>query len=211
MTESTKNRYDGKMKRFGTQIFALCLVIGIVLIAGSRTVRGIDMAPSIMDGDRVWVVPGIEPLPGDVVMLADPMDPAHTILRRVLAIGGQSITYDEGTIRVGKRRLRKQAMGDAEEHLVAQETLWAKKPERGHAWLTRQFAHPASRWSAEEVTVAEDALYVLADDRDTPLDSRWWGPIPRSAVQGVVRLRWGPEHTWRPNWEWLEGTAPIYP
>jgi len=199
------------MKRIWVRFFALLLIATVVPIAGATRVVGDDMAPSIMDGDRVWVVPGIEPLPGDVVVIEDPMDPSHTILRRVMGIGGQTITYDEDTIRVGKRRLRKKAMGDAQEHLVAQEILWAKKPEVGHAWLTRQVAHPATHWAAEPVMVAEDELYLLADDRDAAIDSRWWGPVPRSAIQGVVRLRWGAEHTWRSTWEWMKGTTPIYP
>jgi signal peptidase I len=198
------------MKRILTTITSLFVMIFFAGIGASSAVIGDDMAPSIMAGDRVWLLPNIDPLPGDVVAITDPLDPAHTILRRVLAVGGQTISYDEGTIRVGKRRLRKKAMGDAEEHLVAQETLWAKKPDRGHEWLTRQRAHPATHWSADPVIVADDALYLLADDRDEAIDSRWWGTVPKTAVQGVVRLRWGTEHTWRPAWEWTEGTAPIH-
>lgn len=198
------------MKRFLTIFAGLITIIAMAVMAGATSVIGDDMAPSIMDGDTVWLVPGLDPLPGDVVAFEDPLDPSHTILRRVLAVGGQTISYDEGTIRVGKRRLRKKAMGDAEEHLVAQETLWAKKPARGHEWLTRQRAHPATHWAAEPVTVPDDALYLLADDRDEAIDSRWWGTIPRSAVQGVVRLRWGTAHTWRPVWEWTVGTAPFH-
>ncbi len=197
------------MKRFLMSISVLIFTTSIAVICASNTVIGDDMAPSIIDGDRVWLVPGVEPMPGDVVAINDPLDPTNTILRRVLAIGGQTISYDEDTIRVGKRRLRKKAMGDAEEHLVAQETLWAKKPDHGHEWLTRQLAHPATHWSADPVTVPEEALYLLADDRDSAIDSRWWGTIPRSAVLGVMRLRWGQGHTWRSNWQWTVGTAPF--
>jgi len=198
------------MKRALTISAAVFALIIMLLFTSSKVVIGEDMAPSIMAGDRIWLVPGIDPLPGDVVALKDPLDQSHTILRRVMAIEGQTITYDEGTIRVGKRRLRKKAMGDAEEHLVAQETLWAKKPKRGHEWLTRLRAHPATRWSSEPVTVPDDAFYLLADDRDEAIDSRWWGAVPRTAIQGVMRLRWGPAHTWRDTVEWTIGTAPFH-
>jgi len=167
------------------------------------------MTPSLQAGDRVWISPWTTPLPGDVIVLNDPLDPSTNILRRVLATGGQTIRYDEGAIRVGSRRLRKQAMGDSGDHLVAQETLWAKKPARGHQWLTQQKAYPATRWSAEPVTVPEGHLYLLADNRDLSIDSRWWGTIPIDLVQGVVRFRVGAKHKWRTEWEWTVGTAPI--
>ena len=192
-------------------LIAVVAVLSLLLAAFSTSKRvvGTDMDPSILAGDRVWVSPWASPLPGDVILLQDPLDPQASVLRRVLAIGGQTIRYDEGSIRVGSRRLRKQAMGDADEHLVAQETLWAKKPARGHQWLTQQVAYPASRWSAEAVTVPEDHLYLLADNRDRAIDSRWWGTIPVEAVHGVVRFRFGEKHKWRPDWEWTVGTAPI--
>jgi len=185
------------------------LIIFAAVLFSSKEVVGSDMDPSILPGDRIWISPWATPLPGDVVLLQDPLDPAFFILRRVLAIGGQTIRYDEGSIRVGARRLRKQAMGDSDEHLVAQETLWAKKPERGHQWLTQQLAYPATRWSAEPVTVPDGYLYVLADNRDKAVDSRWWGSIPTTAALGVVRFRLGKKHKWRPDWEWTVGTAPI--
>ena len=167
------------------------------------------MAPSIIHGDRLWIVPWGQAKPGDVVQIQDPLDPNRNILRRVLAIGGQTITYDADTIRVNKKRLRKQAMGEVDPHLVAQETLWAKKPKKGHSWLTRLVAYPATHWRSEPVTVPDGHLYLLADDRDAAVDSRWWGTIPAEETQGIVRVRWGTSSTWRPEIEWTVGTAPI--
>ena len=31
----------------------------------------------------------------------------------------------------------------------------------------------------------------MADDRDHELDSRWWGPLKRSQMNGVVKIRLG--------------------
>ena len=144
-----------------------------------------------------------------VVLIQDPLDPSRTILRRVMAVAGQSITNAKGHIKVGKRRLRAAAMGDMGPFLVAKETLWAKKPNVGSSWLTRIQAEPATYWSAEPVTVPDAHIFLMADDRDQAMDSRWWGPVGIDRVMGVVRLRWGPAHTWRPAWEFLSGTAPL--
>ena len=197
------------MRRF---LLSLTLVIAMVLAwVSSRThaVAGNDMSPSIMDGDVILSTPSETILPGDVVLIQDPLDPSRTILRRVMAIAGQTITNSEGHIKVGKRRLRAAAMGDMGPFLVSKETLWAKKPDVGSSWLTRIRAEPAAYWSAEPVEVPDAHIFLMADDRDQAMDSRWWGPIGTDRVMGVVRLRWGPAHTWRPAWEFLSGTTPI--
>ena len=197
------------MRRF---LLGLTLVLAVVLAwISSRThaVAGDDMSPSIMDGDVILSIPTTAILPGDVVLIQDPLDPSRTILRRVMAVAGQRITNAKGHIKVGKRRLRAAAMGDMGPFLVAKETLWAKKPDVGSSWLTRIQAEPATYWSAEPVTVPDAHIFLMADDRDQAMDSRWWGPIGIDRVMGVVRLRWGPAHTSRPAWEFLSGTAPL--
>jgi signal peptidase I len=187
-------------------MLTLSLALGLALI---KRVKSDDMAPTITAGDWVAVVPWSKIQPGDVVRLDDPSDPQQPILRRVLATGGQSITIAEGHIRVEKRRLRAVAMGDSGDYLVAKETLWAKKPAVGASWLTRSLAEPSSRWRAEAVKVPQGHLYLMADDRDGPPDSRWWGPVPLSAIDGIVRVRVGTAHTWRPSFELLAGSPAI--
>jgi signal peptidase I len=187
-------------------VLGLGLAIGLSMI---RTVMGEDMSPSITSGDWVLLVPSSEIQPGEVVATRDPLDPERTVLRRVLAIGGQSITIAEGQIRVDKRRLRAAAMGDMGRHLVVRETLWAKRPAVGSSWLTRSMAEPSSHWTAEPVGVPDGHVYLMADDRDGPLDSRWWGTIPMTSIDGVVKARLGPAHTWRPRFEFLAGTPPL--
>ena len=73
-----------------------------------------------------------------VVVIRDPLDPDVRILRRIVAVGGQSIAMDDHLIRVGNRRLRTAAMGDSGDYVVTRETLWAKKPAVGRR------AHPLS-------------------------------------------------------------------
>ena len=192
--------------------YSILVLVAAVILAGIsviRTVEGDDMSPSIMSGDYILVAPTGSLVPGDVITMRDPLDRKKTILRRVMAVGGQSITVAEGHIKVGNRRLRAAAMGDLGDHLVAQETLWAKKPAIGAQWLTRRRAEPISRWSADAVTIPEGEVYVMADDRDGPLDSRWWGSIPIDAALGVVKLRIGEPHTWRSRIEGLAGTPPL--
>ena len=84
------------MRRF---LLGLTLVLAVVLAwISSRThaVAGDDMSPSIMDGDVILSIPTTAILPGDVVLIQDPLDPSRTILRRVMAVAGQRITNAKG-------------------------------------------------------------------------------------------------------------------
>ncbi len=194
---------------------ALQAIMGLVglsflfSVTQTRRVVGNDMSPSIQDGDLIVLSPTSDVQPGDVVLLQDPLNSDRTVIRRVMAIGGQTITVADGHIKVGKRRLRAKAMGDMGAYLVAKETLWAKKPDIGASWLTRHQADPVTHWKADPVEVPTGQIYLIADDRDGAIDSRWWGPVSLDRVQGVVRARWGAAHTWRPTWELLAGSPPI--
>ena len=197
------------MKRIFLSLLALLLLIAGIVWGLSDTVRNDDMAPSIMKGDRVWAVPSDNIAAGDVVVLGDPLDPSSAILRRVLAIGGQTIAFNENVIRVDKRRLRAKAMGDMGAYLVTKETLWAKKPAVGEDWLVRHQAEPSSLWSSEPVEVPDGFVFLLSDDRDHAMDSRWWGPISTDRIRAVLKVRYGAAHTWREKWEWAIGDPKI--
>ncbi|MFZ9464296.1 MAG: signal peptidase I [Vulcanococcus sp.] len=67
----------------------------------------------------------------------------------------------------------------------------------GQLWRNGQLLPEA--WRAEPiaytfgpVTVPEDTLLVLGDNRNASLDSHLWGPLPRSAVIGTAVLRYWP-------------------
>lgn len=185
----------------------LALALGALLLSGAAaaTVRRVgsdEMYPSIKAGEHVVIVP-LKPIRGDVVALADPLDPARTVLRRAIAGGGQRVTYENGEIRVDVKRIRQKEMNLLEAERITQETMWSKPPARANNWLLR-YRKEGVKWKAPAVLVPEGSWYLLADDRDGSLDSRWWGPIREDQLQGVVRLRWGEADTWRPAFEILD-------
>jgi signal peptidase I len=186
---------------------------GIVLLGSAailaglvplRRVAGDGMAPTLRDGDWVWVLP-LEPLRGDIVVLDDPLDPGHAVFRRALTGGDTKTRVEEEGVRINGKKVRQKDMGTDGEHRVFQETIWSKPPAVATSWRIRR-NKATVRWGAEPVEVPTDHWYLLADDRDYTLDSRMWGPVPNDALAGVVRLRVGPADEWRPAVEWLTGT-----
>jgi nickel-type superoxide dismutase maturation protease len=70
---------------------ALALVLGstlVKLLFRSRrvVVQGSSMAPTLLPGDRLVVVPARKPRIGDVVAVADPRDPERLLVKRVIGV-----------------------------------------------------------------------------------------------------------------------------
>ena len=178
------------------------LLAAVACLAPLRTVAGDDMSWSLRPGDHVWVVPD-RVRRADIVLVTDPLDPSRRVLRRAIAHGGQRVKVEDGTVRVDGKRVRQQEMGDppqvteGPELTVLKEVIWSKPPARANRFFPT-ISDRATRWSSPGVVeVPEGHWYVLADNRDSALDSRWWGPVPESDIHGVVRARYGEADIWR--------------
>jgi signal peptidase I len=189
----------------------MSVVILLMLIAAllpMRTVGNDEMAYSLQSGERVWVLP-VEVLKGDVVVLSDPLDPDRTVLRRVVAMPSDKVLYEDGAVKINGKRIRQTDMGKAEidgrARRVYKEVIWSRPPARPTNWLVTRLVEKPVQWKiSEKIEVPEGHVFVLADDRDGAMDSRWWGPIPLSAVEGVVRARLGAADEWRPAFQFIK-------
>ena len=52
-------------------------------------VDGDSMLPTLLPGDRLFVVHGLRPRPGDLVTLPDPRSPARVVVKRVTSVAGE--------------------------------------------------------------------------------------------------------------------------
>jgi signal peptidase I len=184
------------LKVVARTLFGLLLATCLLGLIPVRKVQGDDMLWSIQSGDYVWIVPD-RVRKADVVLLQDPLDPTHKVLRRVIAGPGERVRIDDSGVRVNGKRIRQTEMGDVPDHRVRKEVIWSRPPARANPYFT-QILVPEVPWSTPGVVeVPEGHWYLLADRRDRGVDSRWWGPVAESAIAGVVRLQYGPTNTWR--------------
>jgi signal peptidase I len=184
-------------------LVALAVVVAIVAACFLRKVQSDEMAPTLLPGDLVWVLP-LTPTRGDIVQLEDPNDPGRLVLRRVVAEPAQKVRFDEGGLRVNGKRVRQQEPVAVDGIVTAKETIWSKPPARATSWFVQKADREAS-WKTEPYEVPADSWYVLSDNREWALDSRWWGAIPGGTVKGVVRARIGPKDEHRGPVTWLVG------
>ena len=179
---------------------ALLAVALVLFLLPIRRVGSNEMAWTLQQGDLVWILPQ-RISRGDIVLLADPLDPDRRILRRAVAAAGQKVRYEEGTIRINGKRIRQQDMGKDGEFRIMKEVIWSSPPARPNPYLVRLKLKPV-KWAIDgKVEVPDGHWYLMADDRNQALDSRWWGPIPEDQILGVVRLRVSQKDEWRPEFE----------
>lgn len=141
----------------------VALVIALLIrsfLVQLYVVDGESMFPTLHHGDRLLVnkigYRLSEPKPGDVVVVEDPANPRRQLIKRVIAIGGETV--------------------EVRNHVV----FIDGKP------LEEQFVHPFSVHFSDvkPVKVPEGYVYVMGDNRGGSLDSRALGPIQVSKVEG---------------------------
>jgi signal peptidase I len=126
------------------------------------TVTSDSMAPTVCTGDTLVLARldnGDSVRTNDVVTFASPVDGITTI-KRVVAVGGQSIAVRDAQL------------------IVDGQTV--QEPYVDHASIDGVYFGP--------VTVPPGDLFVMGDHRETSIDSRLYGPIPRADIHG--RMLW---------------------
>ena len=187
------------------RILKVLLVVVVLVLIGAvipmRQVGNDEMAWTLQKGDYIWILP-VEVLKGDVVVLTDPLDPGRTILRRVIALAEDKVQFEDGSVKVNGKRIRQTDMGaismGGRDRRVFKEVIWSRPPARPTNWLITQIVDKPVRWKLKDkLIIPEGHAWLLADDRDGAVDSRWWGPVDLSEIQGVVRARLTPTDEWR--------------
>jgi signal peptidase I len=170
--------------------WAICLAVAVLLAVGIRTfvvqafsIPSTSMVPTLNVYDRILVWKAFfswhQLREGDIIVFTHPPrdhcpGPARTdLVKRVIALPGQTIYSAGGVLYVDGRRLR-------EPYLPSDDPLGPPIP-------------GASRHDPFRVPRGE--FYVMGDNRAISCDSRYWGPVQGSTIVGrVVMLVWHDSH-----------------
>ena len=162
-------------------ILATCLFLVLDGMASRNYVTGPSMEPLLHTDERLLIsrvglsgpfrsasASGPEtpagPLPprGALVTFIHPDEPGRVLVKRVVGLPGEDITIVRGEVYVDGVHL--------DEPYVAICDSRTLTPGR----------------------ISSDSVYVLGDNRTNSLDSRYFGPVPRANLLGVVVLRYWP-------------------
>jgi len=190
-----------------TRALPLVLVVLSVLAVRSSVADWNDvptgsMQPTIAEGDRIVVnklaydlrLPFVglrlvhlgDPRRGDIVILASPCDGVR-LVKRVVGLPGDLVAIEDSRLVINHRVAGYGPVGDgvarrlvcrSRGRVIASEALG----EARHAVLVGPMAGADHSWGP--VRVPPNCYFVLGDNREASLDSRFFGTVDRSLILG---------------------------
>jgi len=181
----------------GASLFAVFVlaVIGLSLEtgAGGRSYRNVSpgMEPTLLTGEYFTVRPltrgGVGALePGALVFHVFPPDPSKLFLKRVVGVPGDTLRMENGQLFRNSRLVNEPYAwrADSTEDPIWDEFNWQAR------YLVSSVASSSYRASRDNwgpLLVPDNVYFVLGDNRDNSLDSRYWGFLPFEDVRGTPR------------------------
>ena len=143
------------------------------------------------------------PRRGDVIVFQWPSDPTKNFVKRLVGVPGDTLSMDEGLLRRNGVRVEEQYVRHTDPGIdpAGEEFRW----QRDYLVTTAEASvgyHP-SRNNWGPIVVPPRHLFVLGDNRDNSLDSRYWGFVPDSLVRGqplLVYYSYAPDSSSRLAW-----------
>ena len=153
----------------------LALIIRTFVVQAFKIPTG-SMRPTLIEGDRILVNKFIyrfkTPKRGDIIVFKYPEDTKKDFIKRLIAVGGETVRIIDGNIWV--------------------DGLLIEKPKK-----IRQIYYynkPGTTYGEEDMTirVPDDSFFVLGDNSASSRDSRYWGFVPKKYLVGKAFLLYWP-------------------
>ncbi|MCW2962165.1 MAG: signal peptidase [Thermoleophilia bacterium] len=136
-----------------------------------------SMEPNLREGDRILMRRSHDEVAdlrgridrGDVLVFRAPHTGRPLVVKRVIGLPGETIEAHDGIVAINNSRI-----------LVEK---WLPTSER------EQGSSGARAVDIGYVRLREDEVFVMGDNRDDSIDSRSFGPVKLSDVEGTVSLR----------------------
>jgi signal peptidase I len=140
---------------------------------------------------------------GDVVVFQWPQDPSKNFVKRLVGLPGDTLAMQDGELIRNGRRVLEEYVRHTEPGVdpAGEEFRW----QRDHLVRTAEasVAYHPSRNNWGPLVVPTRHYFMLGDNRDNSLDSRYWGFVPDSLVRGrplVVYYSYQPDTGARSPW-----------
>jgi signal peptidase I len=131
-----------------------------------------SMEPTIEIGDRLFaekVSYNFElPTPGDIVTFDDPIEEGRVLIKRCIAVGGQTVDLEDGKVVIDGEALD-------EPYTLGRQS----KPLTTMTGVTIEYPF----------TIPADSIWVMGDNRTNSLDSRYFGPVAQDRLIGKALFR----------------------
>ena len=166
--------------RSNAKLMAIAIAIAVVIrlfIAEPRFIPSNSMDPTLHIGDRLLVEKLSyrfhSPHHGDIVVFEPPPQlqavgyrPEQAFIKRVIGLPGDTLTVHDGRVYLNNQP------------------------------LTEPYILTSPNYEMTSVTVPDNALFVMGDNRNDSNDSHIWGFLPIKNVIGHATVRFWPPDGW---------------
>ena len=158
-----------------------------------------SMSPGILPGDRVLLNKVVyktqAPQRGDVVIFTYPDDRRLNYVKRIVALPGDTVEIRENILLVDDRPLASPT-GRGSALDFEPEGTQVVLMEKNAAAVYPILVDSARPQNMAKLTVPHGHCFVLGDNRGQSVDSRHFGPVPMSDIQGRLDYIYWPAGSW---------------
>lgn len=132
-----------------------------------------------------------EPKRGDIVVFREPPKESRDLIKRVIGLPGDHISYKDKTLYVNGKEIPQQFekySSDQEDH----EGPWPVIEKQENLLGTQHHIYliPARENDDFDVVVPQGKYFMMGDNRDMSADSRVWGFLPEENIIGKATHVW---------------------
>jgi signal peptidase I len=135
------------------------------------TVHQVSMQPNLIEGDRILINRLVyhfhDPNPGDVIVFHSAVVEGEDLVKRVVAVAGESVAVHDGA-------------------------LYVNGVKKDEPYLKEQ----GFEGEMSETVIPADQVFVMGDNRNNSGDSRMFGPIEIDSIVGEAFVIYWPIGHW---------------
>jgi len=148
-------------------------IVIYLFIMQPNQVKGSSMVPNLSEGDYIFTSKITykfrDMKRGDVVVFRSPSNPDIEFIKRIIGLPGDKVMVRDSKVYVN-------------DSIIQENYINANTPLANNGFLQEGIP----------ITVPENHIFVMGDNREVSSDSRIFGPIPISSLIGQVFYRYFP-------------------
>lgn len=138
-----------------------------------------------------------QPKRGDVVVFRYPLEPRRAYIKRCIGLPGDTVEIKDKVVHVNGTALVEPYVIHSDSRIYPALELPQGNPYYQQLWEDRGFIRAGGRIRDNfgPVTMSEGCFFMLGDNRDNSLDSRFWGPLSGKLILGkafILYWSWDP-------------------
>jgi signal peptidase I len=206
---ATPARRKSLVREYAEAIFIAVMLALVIRQCGVQafTIPSGSMMDTLLVGDYILVnkflygaelpftdthLPGFrKPERGDIVVFKYPNDESRDFIKRVIAVGGDTVQVQDNRVMLNGRPI--------EEPYLRPGSIPAVPS-----------GHCGYLYGCSPLVVPRGSYFVMGDNRDNSQDSRYWGFVRREKIRGkafLIYWSWNGESHW-PRWTRLGNWLP---